>query len=314
MADRDTIHRRALALIADNGHDVAKRLAQEFGLSRQTASAHLKSLLHQKQIEATGSTRARVYDLAALSLSQQTYVREGLQEDIVWREVFAPAVAHLPENVRDIWRYGVTEMVNNAIDHSGSEYVYVTIRCNSLYTDGLVWDEGEGIFLKIQRALGLYDPREAILELAKGKLTTDPAKHSGEGIFFTSRVFDRFIIFSGKLLFTHAQHEDDLLVDSSGNVTGTRVFMRLDNDSPRVISEVFDKFAAPDSYTFDKTIVPVRLEGFHLLMPRGRFLPRSGTGSVAFGPPLDLPADGDPAKLARIVEEAVDALERPPGG
>ena len=35
-------------------------------------------------------------------------------------------------------------------------------------------DEGDGIVVKFQRALGLHDPRRAILELAKGKLTTAP--------------------------------------------------------------------------------------------------------------------------------------------
>ena len=32
-----------------------------------------------------------------------------------------------------------------------------------------------------------------MLELSKGKLTTDSANHSGEGIFFTSRMFDVFL-------------------------------------------------------------------------------------------------------------------------
>ena len=35
--------------------------------------------------------------------------------------------------------------------------------------------------------------------------------------------------------------------------------MRLNNDSPRIMKEVFDQFSSPDQYTFDRTIVPVRL-------------------------------------------------------
>jgi len=38
--------------------------------------------------------------------------------------------------------------------------------------------------------------------LAKGKLTTDPKRHSGEGIFFSSRMFDEFDILSGGV-FSH---------------------------------------------------------------------------------------------------------------
>ncbi len=38
-------------------------------------------------------------------------------------------------------------------------------------------------FEKISAALNLADKRQALFELAKGKLTTDPRKHSGKGVF-----------------------------------------------------------------------------------------------------------------------------------
>src|SRR5882762_5697831 len=55
------------------------------------------------------------------------------------------------------------------------------------------------IFRKIATALGLANEAHAILELTKGKLTTDRQRHSGEGIFFTSRMFDWFGILSHNL-------------------------------------------------------------------------------------------------------------------
>jgi DNA-binding transcriptional ArsR family regulator len=259
MVDRNILRRRALALIAEDGHGTARRLVAEFGLSRQAANGHLQALLRSKQVEAEGSTRARVYRLAAIKESVRNYPREALREDVVWQELFAPAVANLPENVRDIWRYGITEMVNNAIDHSGTVQVHVGVRRNALYTDGWVADDGEGIFLKIQRALNLYDPREAILELAKGKLTTDPTNHSGEGIFFASKVFDAYDIRSGRLHFMHGRGALDELMERPADAPGTLVLMRLANDSTRTVKSVFDEFAAPEEYTFAKTLVPVRL-------------------------------------------------------
>lgn len=259
MPDKDTIRHRALALVAADGRGVAGRLVAEFGLSRQVANTHLQALLRSGLVEAEGSTRARVYRLATVREAVRSYPREGLREDVVWQEVFAPVVADLPENVRDIWRYGVTEMVNNAIDHSGTTQVHVGVRRNAVYTDGWVADDGEGIFLKIQRALNLYDPREAILELAKGKLTTDPANHTGEGIFFASKVFDAFDIRSGRLHFMHDRGSLDLLMERPADAPGTLVVMRLGNDSPRTTKSVFDEFAAPEEYTFAKTLVPVRL-------------------------------------------------------
>jgi hypothetical protein len=148
-------------------------------------------------------------------------------------------------------------MINNAIDHSGSAEVKIEVRKNALYTEVVVSDEGEGIFLKIQRALSLHDPRESILELAKGKLTTAPERHTGEGIFFTSRALDFFEIESHQLRFSHGP--DEAIADQVADTLGTRVRMRLANESPRTLQAVFDEFTNPQEYTFDKTVVPLRL-------------------------------------------------------
>lgn len=256
---RDAIRKKALDCTAESAIGVPNLLAQAFSISRQAAHQHVRSLVAEGLLEAKGSTRGRTYHLVTLKQIQKRYPRLGLSEDTVWREVFYPVVSDLPDNVRQIWQYGVTEMVNNAIDHSNSEFVTVGISRNSVYTDGWVQDEGEGIFKKIQNALGLYDPREAILELSKGKLTTAPKTHTGEGIFFTSKVFDRFDIVSGKLHFLHDGKPLDILLERTKDGPGTLVVMRCANDSPTTTKEVFDEFAAPEEYSFIKTIVPVRL-------------------------------------------------------
>ena len=257
--DKKSIRRQALELIAADGHRVGTRLAQACGVSRQVASGYLQALVRDGLVEADGTTRARVYRLKTLAEASRRYPREGLQEDLVWRELVSPVVARFPQNVRDIWHYTATEMINNAIDHSGAEAVLVEVRKNELTTEVLVADEGQGIFVKIQRALDLHDPREAILELAKGKLTTAPEQHSGEGIFFTSRMLDVFEIESHQLRFSHALPADDAITEQAADTPGTRVRMQLANDSPRVTRDVFDAYTDPEEYTFDKTVVPLRL-------------------------------------------------------
>lgn len=248
-----------LATIAQDGGNVAARLAAQHGVSRQSASAWLARLRQEGVITSSGVGRGVRYHLATLAQVRQGYARAGLHEDRVWRDLMTPKLGDLSVNVRDIWHYAVTEMVNNAIDHSGTERVTVELLRDALNTTVYVADEGEGIFLKIQRALKMYDPREAILELAKGKLTTDPANHTGEGIFFSSKVMDAFDIRSGKLHFMHDEWGADVLMERPADAPGTLVLMRLGNDSGRTLSEVFDQFAAPEEYTFAKTIVPVRL-------------------------------------------------------
>ena len=109
--------------------------------------------------------------------------------------------------------------------------------------------------------MNLLDERHAIFELSKGKLTTDPAHHTGEDIFFTSRVFDGFDILSGGVFFTHQfGDEEDWLLERLNPANGTSVFMKLDNHTSRTTKRIFDQYtSSDDDMAFSKTVVPVQL-------------------------------------------------------
>ncbi len=99
-----------------------------------------------------------------------------------------------------------------------------------------------------------------MLELAKGKLTTDPKRHSGEGIFFTSRIFDEYWILSGGTAFSHSGDiDEDWILATQEHWSGTTVSMTLESNTKRTAKEVFDELAPGDEYGFTKTVVPVRL-------------------------------------------------------
>lgn len=205
-----------------------------------------------------------MYGLGQNRWGRFRYGRAGLTEDRVWFSDVAPLLGSLPANVREIAHYGLTEMVNNAIDHSEGNGVEVMTDLSRGRLTLTVGDDGIGIFRKITRALDLPDERLALLELAKGKLTTDPRRHSGEGIFFASRMFDRFVIASGDLVYEHdAAEPDDLFVDvdaTDDGRRGTHVFMQLAAGSPRTSAGVFEAYSSgPDDHAFAKTVVPVRL-------------------------------------------------------
>lgn len=256
--DKQTLE--VLKIVDEDSSNVAARVADRLNISRQAASSRLALLKKQGLIESEGAGRGTQYTLRKLRDVIVSYDREGLSEDLVWRRQCVGFLADLPENVRSIWHHGITEMVNNAIDHSGASQVTVRLIENAIQTKCKVYDDGEGIFLKIQRALDLYDQREALLELSKGKLTTDPANHSGEGIFFSSKMFDVFMIESDELTFVHLGGDTpDVLLSGDSPLKGTRVSMILENDSVRTTQEVFDQFALPDEFNFAKTLVPVKL-------------------------------------------------------
>lgn len=232
-----------------------------FKVSRQTIHSHLSALVDMGFLVADGKTRARTYALGSKRYHIQRYQLDNLRESDVYYQDFSFIFKNLPDNIEDISHYGFTEMLNNAIDHSGGEYVDVSTEMNENFIEIYISDNGEGIFNHIARVMDLSDPRESILELSKGKLTTDPDNHTGQGIFFTSRTFDSFFIMAGDLVFSHHDGAKDYLHHIERNNDGTSVFMRINMDSPRILSDVFDAFTGTEDegFAFNTTIVPVKL-------------------------------------------------------
>lgn len=248
-----------LQAVSSHPHDLVGMVAAQLGLSTARVGIQVRALVAGRYLDKAGTTRP-TYTLGTNRRFDRRYPREGLAEDTVWFEQLLPLLRDLPRNILDIAHHGVTEMVNNAVDHSDA--VQVTVRMDR--RDGTlrfeIADDGVGIFRKITRALDLPDERLALLELSKGKLTTDPRRHSGEGIFFTSRMFDSFRIASGGLVFDHdADLEKDLL-DDADEAGGTRVEMQLAVASARTAKAIIDQYSSgPEDYSFAKTVVPVRL-------------------------------------------------------
>ena len=241
--------------------DIAKITAAEFDITRQAVNKHLMRLVDENALSTQGTTRNRTYHLTPQVEWKRNYkLVADLAEDVVWRDDVAPRLGQLPENVIEIWHYGFTEMFNNVIDHSEGTRVRIHLERNARSTEIVLSDNGVGIFVKIQKELGLLDERHAILELAKGKLTTDPKNHTGEGIFFTSRMFDDFNILSGGTYFSHKFGEDeDWILERGRFDSGTAVWMKINNHTSRTSKKVFDKFSSPEEYGFTKTVVPVLL-------------------------------------------------------
>lgn len=248
-----------LRAVAEHPRDLVARVAAQLGLSPSRVNMQVRALIAGGYLRKQGSTRP-VYTRGEHRRFLRSYPKDGLAEDRVWHADLLPLLTDLPRNVLDIAQHGVTEMVNNAVDHSEARGVTVAMECSHGRLQLGVTDDGIGIFRKISRALALPDERLALLELSKGKLTTDPQRHSGEGIFFTSRMFDAFQIVSGGLVFDHdASLELDLL-DEAGETRGTRVDMQIATSSPRMVGDVFAEYSSwPDEYSFARTVVPVRL-------------------------------------------------------
>jgi len=242
--------------------DIVKVTMKKFGISRQSGIRHMRELIAQGSVVATGQTKAREYKLRWLVEESFSLNVSGMEEDRVWREKVLPLVQGVENNVLRICQYGFTEMLNNVIDHSESDIVTISIYRNAILIKMVIADHGVGIFNKIQKAFNLNDPRHALLELSKGKLTTDKSGHTGEGVFFTSRMFDEFSIYSGMLYFNRVNEADDswlIEVEDRDQYNGTIIYLKISPEAKRTTSEIFNKAESGELTDFSRTHVPVKL-------------------------------------------------------
>jgi hypothetical protein len=251
--------------VAKNPDDISALTGEKFHLSRTSISRYLRELIHEGLLTASGKTYARRYELAKLvnlNFSIELYAEQS--EDTIWRFRILPHIKNMKPNILDICQYGFTEMLNNAIDHSTSKDAIICYQQTYTTILMIIVDHGVGIFEKIQRDFNLADARDALLELSKGKLTSDPSKHSGEGIFFTSRMFDEFSIRSGFLFYSRERKDPDgwdWLIETEDKPKyqiGTGVTMVVSTNANWTMREVYDRYQN-EEIGFRKTHVPVKL-------------------------------------------------------
>lgn len=246
--------------VEDHPSDITSVVSGKFDISRQASHRHVQKLVQDGFLIPHGITRDRKYEVKPLAEFSRSFPLENLQEDKIWRENIRTHLESLSANVLQICQYGFTEIVNNAIDHSEGKELFLYLKRTYKTIEINIMDNGVGIFSKIQRELNLDDQLHAILELSKGKLTTDPARHTGEGIFFTSRMFDKFSILSGKLYFSHFEPDNDWLLENTNDIQkGTAIQMLISTQSKRTTKQVFDRFTVEGDYGFSKTHIPVFL-------------------------------------------------------
>jgi len=186
----------------------------------------------------------------------------GLAEDRVWQQIAAGFDLDTDSPACHIFRYAFMEMLNNAIDHSQAEHVDITW----WITDDLwafeVSDPGVGAFTRLREGLELHDEFEAVQELTKGKRTTDPARHTGEGIFFTSKAVDLFQLTSRGVRWTVDNLRDDVALGMIEEAPGTTVFCQIDPRTDRRLIDVFQRFT--EGHSFVRTRPTVKLFGLGL--------------------------------------------------
>ena len=209
----------------------------------------------------------------------RTIPLHNLREDEIFNQASTSInlKARMSENGHRIANYAFTEMLNNSIDHSGSKNARVDLRCRP---DGLVFvirDHGIGAFESVRKKFRFRNHFEAAEHLLKGKQTTDPARHSGQGIFFTSKIADRFMLESARLQLVIDNKADDTAMRDIPYLKGTRVSFYLKPRTRKKLKDLFDEYSGND-YEFDKTRITV-----HLSEKIGEYVSRSQAKRLVFG-------------------------------
>ncbi|PKN71066.1 MAG: histidine kinase [Deltaproteobacteria bacterium HGW-Deltaproteobacteria-12] len=238
------------------------------GFSRAHAQMFLKNLAAEGKIVRLGKANQAHYILAskrAAAAAKPSKVRKiianrELAEDKVLSRIKEESsiFQKLPGNVSSIIDYAFTEMLNNAIEHSESDKIDVLVTKTATDVRFSVADRGVGIFNNIREKKRLASTMDAIQDLLKGKETTAPEAHSGEGIFFTSKIADFLTLksFGKKVVFDNIGQ--DIYIKDIQSSKGTKVDFVLGLKSKKILSDLFNQYT-DESLQFNKTGVKVKL-------------------------------------------------------
>jgi anti-sigma regulatory factor (Ser/Thr protein kinase) len=259
-----------LSTLRSRGEVKVADIVKKTGFSRVYIQRQFRELVDEGHLALVGKANRAHYVL--LKADTKEKIRNGqlrvhrilpnrnLHEDRVLRGIRDESgiFVGLRQNVTAILEYAFTEMLNNAIEHSGSEKIDITMARTLTDVRFEVTDRGIGIFNKIMAMKRLGNEMEAIQALLKGKETTAPDAHSGEGIFFTSKVADSLVFRSSHKKLAFDNLAEDIYIKDIRLAHGTKVFFLIHVDTRKTLREVFSRYT-DDSYQFSRTGVLVKL-------------------------------------------------------
>ncbi len=260
-----------LAKINESNKTKTKELTKITGFTRAYINTFLQELEEEGKIIKLGHTKGAFYIPANNKKIQiiksnilefnQTLINVNLHEENILQTIKQQTgiFFDLPDNVINILEYSFLEMVNNAIEHSKSKKIKIKMaKTKDKIITFTVEDQGIGIFENIKNIFKLPDILSAIQELLKGKQTTEPTQHTGQGIFFTSKMADNFTIKSSNKILMINNLIDDIFIEDRKTLPGTTIIFTLNTNTKRTSQEIFNKFTDKE-YEFSKTQVKIKL-------------------------------------------------------
>jgi DNA-binding transcriptional ArsR family regulator len=256
------------------------QVAEATGATRQAISRHLDRLLSSGAVSVIGKGRATRYvpapERPAFEAELPTL---GLSEDRLWNDIRTrvPALSRAEHaNAVALTAYGFTEMVNNVIDHARATTVHVRLSVNGDVLGFEVRDDGIGVFENVRDRLGLADHITALQELSKGKVTTMPEAHTGEGLFFTSKAADHFELAANGLAWIVDNRRGDTAILNVTSPPGTAVRFEVALSKQETLESIFARYTHDLAFDTTRTVVKLFQHGV-------RFVSRSEAKRLLHG-------------------------------
>jgi anti-sigma regulatory factor (Ser/Thr protein kinase) len=261
----DEVDRFILEALPTHPSDIVAVVAKHFDIPKTTVRYRLKRFIKIGHVNQEGIRNKVLYKInggekAHVKETTFTYKVGELGEDEIWKKDIKPILTGIPKNILDICSYGFTEMFNNIIDHSKSDTARVDIIFTAAELKIYIKDTGIGAFKNIADHFHIIDIRDAVVKLHQGKVTTDKTKHTGQGIFFTSRAFDKFALMANGFLYIKDNSiKDDWYFERKDSISGTFICLEIELDSKRILKEVFDEYSNPEDLSFDSSHMRIEL-------------------------------------------------------
>ena len=237
-------------------------------VTKEYISSLITKMVMQGILVKSGTTAKATYALPQNiddlgHIMRQRLLREHVKEHEILDEINhkVPFLTKLNENLRNLLDYSFSEILNNAIEHSQSKYIDPEILVDSKNVHFTVSDLGIGVFRNVMIKRNLGSEFESMQDLLKGKTTTQPHAHSGEGIFFTSKVADVFVLESSGYSLRVDNTLPDVFFEQVKPIKkGTRVHFTLSKNTKRHLTDIFSRYETDhDDPDFDKTEIHIRL-------------------------------------------------------
>lgn len=266
---REEIKKYILWKISADDRELLAKTIDSFGISITSVKRYMKELTECGAITPQADCACGYCLTEYVAEENISLSGNQMEEDRLYAVLIEGNLKSCDTNALRIWQYVCAEMLNNAIEHSRGGNIHITVSRNALFSRIVIADDGVGVFQTLVEYMaehGWSNPcaEDALIELYKGKFTSDASRHSGEGIFFSSKAVDEFAIWSGAKIYKCGYGKNIDVTEhrllayvSRIEKIGTVVMMTLENETPRRLSEVFNMYTSVEE-GFVRTRIPVK--------------------------------------------------------